>query len=331
MSESSRKAVVVPVELKTHTNADSLSLVSIEGFQCVVNTAQWAGINKAFYLEPETIVNTTKPEFSFLKRENRDKEIIRARRIRGEWSVGLLIPAPDNFQIGDDGWEYLGLEHYEPEEEVEGMKSGYSVPAPVYWASLGKYNLENYKKYRNVLRDGELISLSEKMNGANQSVVYSDGQFHVKSRNLWKKEDEFCDFWKALNKNESLKKYLQDNPDHLVQGEMVGKVKGFLYGLNGPEFRAFDIRTPDYKFMDPVRFQDTCGQYNIKTPRVFLHSVPYCPNEVLSFVDGEQDNNPKGIREGVVLKTCDNRYEPRLMGRVALKIVSNIYLEKSGK
>lgn len=329
MSESSRQALVVPITLRPHSNADSLSLIDIDGFQVVGNTEAWTGVQTAVYIEPETIVDTTRPEFSWLKREGRDKEIIRAKRLRGEWSVGLLVPTPNGFGLGDNCWDYFGLEHYEPEPEVDGLLTGHSHPAPPYWNNLSRYDLENFKKYKYLLRDDDLISVSEKLNGSNQSCVFSNGELHVKSRNLWKKDDGQSDFWMGLHKNENLKKFLTDNENHLVQGELIGKVRNFTYGLNGEvEFRAFDIRKPDYTYMNSIEFYDTCNKYGIRTPRTFFHEEFYSLEKILSVTDGDQENNPKGIREGVVIKLCKERFEQKLNGRLCLKNVSNVYLEK---
>lgn len=327
MSESSRKAEVVPITFEKHPNADLLSIVRLGGFQCVVNTEQWAGKTNAVYIEPETTVQTDRPEFSFLKREGRDKEVVKAKRLRGEWSVGLLVPTPEGFNIGDDCWDYLELEHYEPEEEVK-LLAGDCATAPPYWANLPKYDLENFRKYKYLFKDDDIITISEKINGANQSCVFSDGEYHVKSRNFWKKDDG-NDFWSALHSNEPLKKFLRDNPNTIVHGEMTGKVKGFTYGLTQPTFYAFDIRTPDYQWMDAGKFLDICDANNILTPRVFERSVSFSEDVVYKHTDGEQWNNPKGIREGVVVKPLINRYEFKLNGRLALKCVSNVYLEKS--
>lgn len=333
MSESSRKALVVPIVLEKHNNATSLSIVRVDGYQVVVNTAAWEGRDKAVWLEPETTVNTNLPIFSFLKREGRDKEVITAKRLRGEWSQGLLVPAPSGFEVGDDCWAALELEHYEPAEPTESLKVGDCAPAPSHWANLSRYDVENYLKYGRLFTTLDRITILEKLNGSNQSCVYSGEAYHVKSRNFWKKSGETaCDFWRALEENEPLKKYLRDNPDHLVQGEMIGKVKGFLYGLNNKvEFRAFDIRKPNYHYMDATEFLDVCDRYSIKTPRVFESNALHSRELIESYVEGEQENNPKGYREGVVIKPTVERFERRLNGRLALKYVSNTYLEKKGR
>lgn len=334
MSESSRHAYVIEIEKEKHPDADLLSLVHIDGFTCVINTAQWEGVNKCVYIEPQTCVDVTRPEFSFLKRpdKNRDVEVVTVRKFRGIWSQGLLIPITDETPVGTDLWEALGLSHYEPPEEIAGMVSGYTTSAPPNWASLPKFDLESFKRYGSLFKEGESVWVWEKLNGANESCVFSNGEFHVKSRNLWKKDEGGSDFWLALHNNEPLKKFLQDNPDHLVQGEMTGKVKNFLYGLNGKvEFYAFDIRKPDYTYMNADEFMETCEKWGIKTPRLFEAGSPYSKELVEKHTEGEQWNNPKGLREGVVCRPTMSRFEARLNGRLVLKNVSNAYLEKQGK
>lgn len=331
MSESSRKAIVVPVVLEPHSNADSLSLIKVDGYQVVGNTLAWTGVDKAVYIPPETKVKTTRPEFAFLKREGRDTEVVRAKRLRGEWSMGLLAPCPDGYNIGDDAWDYYELEHYEPVEDVDGLHAGNCHPAPKHWANLSKYDLENWRGFKSLFKDKEPVTISQKLNGSNMSCVYSDGEYHVKSRNLWKKDDGSSDFWRALHSSESLKKYLKDNPDHLIQGEMIGKVKGYTYGVTEPTFKAFDIRKPDYHYMDCKDFLKICRDNGIPTSRIFAEDVPYSEAVVLQYVDGEQWMNPKGIREGIVIKCSAERFEYKLNGRLALKLVSNFYLDKSSK
>ncbi len=328
MSDSNKKAVVIPLILSSHGNADSLSVVDVDGLTVVVNTAMWQGHTTAVYIPAETIVPTTRTEFSFLDR-GRGEEVVMARRLRGVWSVGLLVPTPVGFNIDDDCWEYFGLKHYEPNEEEE---SNNGWPAPPHWGSLTKYDLSNYRKYKYLLQDKEVITITEKLNGENMSCVYSEGAFHVKSRNLWKNELDGGNFWEALNKNEPLKRWLRDNENFLVQGELIGRVKNFQYGLNGEvEFRAFDIRQPNYQYMNPSDYLDVCEKHHIITPRIFSHETAYSDELVLSFVDGDQQGNPKGIREGVVIKPNLERFVSRLNGRLALKCVSNSYLEKVSK
>lgn len=340
MSESSRKAVVVPIELKPHNNADSLSLVVVDGFQLVVNTEMWAGKTSAVFLEPETIVKTTRPEFSFLKRDNRDTEVIRAKRLRGEWSVGLLVPTPEGFNIGDDCWDFLELEHYEAPESGEGgsLLQGFQTNPPNHWVHLGKYDVENYRKYKRLLIPGELINLSQKYHGTNSALTYEDGQFHARSRSFWRSdsEDTQCDYHTVIKQSEEIQKFLKDNPTFLLCGEIIGRIqKGYSYGIpNGQVgFKAFDIRKPDYSYMGVNEFRDTVEKYNIPATAILggARLIPYSDELVLKEVDGMQPECPNQTMEGLVVRPANERYEIKLNGRLILKCVANSYLEKQGK
>jgi len=329
MAESARQALVVPVVLTPHNNADSLSIIQIDGYTVVGNTESWKGKTKGCYIKPQTIVKTTRPEFEFLKKEGKDTHIIRNKCLRGVWSMGLLIPVDDSVELGTDLWNELELEHYEPEEQVEGLRVGNCSKAPSKWGHLPKYDLECWRAHKYWFNDGESIYIFEKANGSNCSCVFSDGEFHVKSRNLWKK-NENCDFWKGLNNSPELQEYLRQNPDHVVQGELIGKVKGYTYGLtNGQvEIRVFDIVKPNNFYMDMEELHEVCKKYNLKTPRLFAQSVPYSEEEIFKYVEGDQENNPKGIREGIVIKPAKERYTHKGQ-RVILKLVSQAYLNKA--
>ena len=41
---SEHRVEVVPVVLEQHPNADKLSIVKVRGWQCVVATSDWAGV-----------------------------------------------------------------------------------------------------------------------------------------------------------------------------------------------------------------------------------------------------------------------------------------------
>lgn len=337
MSESSRHALVVSIEPRKHPDADALSIIEIDGFTVVINTEQWKGIERGCYILPETIVDVTRPEFSFLRRpdKNRDREVVTVRKFRGVWSQGLLVPVSNNIPVGTDLWDFYGLEHYEPVEDEPGLISGECSKAPPHWTGLSKYDCENYLKYSRLFQDGEPVNCLEKINGSNMSCVYSDGEYHVKSRNLWKKESDWSDFWRALNCNESIKEFLISNPNYLVQGELSGKVGGYSYGVEKGQvvFLAFDIRKPDYSYMNCEEFYNVCQKYNIRTPKFVGPSYlfPHNREQILQYAEGLTLENASHIREGIVVRSAVNRFEPKLNGRLILKLVSNSYLEKSNK
>jgi RNA ligase (TIGR02306 family) len=329
MTESARQALVVPITLLPHGNADSLSVVEVDGNTVVVNTAMWQGHNHAVFIPPETIVQTTRTEFSFLDR-GRGEELVSVKRLRGVWSMGLLVPTPEGFNIGDDLYKYFGLKHYEPEEQwVGGVRCGNAVKAPTHWANLPKYDIENWRKYKREFKDGELVNISQKYHGSFWAAVYSEGDYRVRSKGFWRENDN-NDYYLGLQKHESIMKFLRDNPDTLLCGEVVGKIqKGFSYGVPPGEIevRAFDMRRSDYSWYGVADFYNTANDAQI--PVVEYDGdmlMPYSDDLVLQFTDGQQAGNPNGIKEGVVVRTEIPRFSKPLNGRLILKSVSNIYL-----
>ena len=66
MGVDTHKAEVVPVVLEKHPNADKLSIVRVYNFTVVVNTEDWQGVEKAVYIQPDSVL-PDKPEYRFLK------------------------------------------------------------------------------------------------------------------------------------------------------------------------------------------------------------------------------------------------------------------------
>src|SRR5512133_2448361 len=102
---------VVKLEgIKKHDNADSLSIVTVEGCPVVIRTADYKEGDNAVYVPVDAIVPESVPGTEFLK----DHRRIRAARLRGVFSMGLLLPssvlangAP--WAVGEDVAERLGI------------------------------------------------------------------------------------------------------------------------------------------------------------------------------------------------------------------------------
>ncbi len=195
-TKSTHKVEVVPLVLEKHPNADRLSVARVFGFSCVTGSEQWGDTKIAAYVPPDSLVNISRPEFSFLIKEagGDGKVRIKARKLRGVLSFGLLVPAPTGSQIGDDVAEQLGVEHYEAKAAGEGNQnrgglyaSGeVEIDPPVIAV---KYDVDAGRRYgQQVFEQGELVVISEKAHGANSRYVYIDGKMYCGSRTEWKKE-----------------------------------------------------------------------------------------------------------------------------------------------
>ena len=146
MSNSTHRVNVVRIEeILPHTNADTLGIIYIGGYQVVVKKDDYKVGDLAIYVQPDTIVPVM-DQFKFLwaDREFADGTIperlrrITVRRFRKEWSEGLLMPlsaftgglvhderrAYGWIAEGDDVAELLGFTHYVEPEPVQNVKHG---------------------------------------------------------------------------------------------------------------------------------------------------------------------------------------------------------------
>jgi len=346
-----------------HPNADTLSIIKIPQteYTCIMKTSDAEqNINRLMcFLQPESLVDITRPEFSFL-----DKPRIKARKIRGVQSYGLLVLAPSGLNPGDNAAEALGVKHYDPEEEaLINKKTGLSMKGDVAKAPTGvypKYDVDNAMKYlKKVFNEQEIVYVSAKLHGANFRAVYQDNKMNCGSRNEWKKEftsppnitleqltqnigdetkakdvyqKQVVNFkpkkdlwWSALHPN--VEKYCRGNPGYCVYGEVYGQVGGFPYDTNGvPTLRLFDILLPNGKWMDADIFMKTCKDNNLPiVPHIFTGPLVY--DDFLKMIPERSVLNAKHIEEGLVIKPIKERWNPKF-GRACLKLVSAAYLEK---
>ena len=147
-----------------HPNADNLQIFRIGDFQIIYNKKDFQVGDLVVYIESDSIVPETEM-FAFLGTHRR----IKARKLRGEWSEGLLIPAPEGAKVGDDCMEQLGIVHYESQAHGNFTTGGENVPAPHGFCPV--YDVDNFRKYSRLFEDGEDVVVTEKINGCVNSLV----------------------------------------------------------------------------------------------------------------------------------------------------------------
>lgn len=186
-------------EMVKHFNADALSVCVIPGtsYTYVARTEDW--VNKVgclvAWLCPQTVVDVKRPEFAFLGEKG---SRIKAKKLRGVVSYGLLIPLPENCGLkpGDNAAGYLGATHYDPEisqlTDKNGKKNNFFMGGETAKAPRGiypQYDVDAGMKYASkVMVNNELVYISEKIHGANSSFCYQDGEMHCRSHYEWKRE-----------------------------------------------------------------------------------------------------------------------------------------------
>lgn len=257
MSSDSRVFVIDISAREKHPNADNLDIVmAFGGYPVICNRKDWEGVTKAAYI-PIDMVVPNKSEFSFLGKEGklRDKDRrIRAKRLRNIFSMGLLYPAPEGSEIGDDVTDILEITKYEVEDCVDGSRPGCKFLPGDSEADPGyipfKYDIENIRKFHKLLIVDEEIILTEKTHGANAAFLFRDDRLWVRSRSLYKKPD-MPGLWSDLAKKYAFLDTLKNIEGIALFGEVYGQVQDLKYGLDDTEFVAFDAyNTYKQTFLD---------------------------------------------------------------------------------
>lgn len=324
------KVEVVPITLEAHPNADTLSIVKVWNYTVVVRTADWEGKTKAAYIPPDNLVPLGNPEFSFLESPR-----IKAKRLRGVMSQGLLVPVPDEFEIGRDVTEYFGVTRYVSPVDME---IGDAIPGPPNQPP--KYDLESWFKYGKELEAAcgvEFVVVTEKIDGTNASFTYQNDEMWCKSRSLYRKSNvdsygnETNLYWKVLKENLWISKLCKDFPNYHLFGEIYGWVQENRYShLPGSlSFVAFDFLRDDGTFFDYLDFVNVVEEYGGKiAPELYYGR--YNSQRIESLIDGPSVVDPSVSREGIVIRCIRERWNEQ-MGRCILKAVSPEYLEGKGK
>ena len=306
-------------EIKKHPNADRLEIIPVGNWQCVVQSGIWNVGDRAVYVQPDYMVPTSIPEFSFLS----EKEIYRLKavRLRGEVSYGVLVPVPEivkDAPVGSNVMEALGIQRYVPEIK---MQNGENMSLPQEeWPDLfsPKYDLESLNNFPDVIQPDEMVYVTEKIHGANAKYVFHDGQMYCGSRNNWVRNDGKNIYSRAITPE--LIFFCKENPNTIIFGEVFGPVQSLRYGRTEPEFAAFSILNGGSFVPDPIwEFQ-----------RYGIQHVPALVQRKMKDVDlkiAETDSRISKVpqmMEGIVITSLSGRTDPNI-GYVQLKHISDRY------
>lgn len=314
---SSLKVEVVPVSLMTHPNADLLSIAVVKGWQCIVKTSDFDGVALGAYIPIDSVLPEV-PEWEFLRpRKFRVKTI----RLRGVLSQGLLIAAKPHWTEGMDVTEELGITKYEPPEPVY---QGEGIPSPPGF--IVYTDIENFQNYPDVFTEEDEVVISEKIHGSNLRAGLLNGEFYVGSHRQAKMDMENSVFWKIAKEyriEERLRARFSSDQQVILFGEVYGrKVQDLAYGLTGQSVCFFDIAV-DGAYLDWDEVCRVAGE--LELPLVPLLKRGRFSRDDLSLATGVDTFSETHMREGIVIKTVTEQFDPTL-GRRILKYLSPDYL-----
>lgn len=311
--------------INPHPNADRLDIATIEcmAYQVITAKGNFKVGDLAFYFPIDSVIPDNYLD-KFGIRSYYSKKL-RAAKLRGIFSEGLLIPVDADFKgnVGDDVTEYFGVTKYEypiPQNmsgDVESHIGQYKFPSP-----------EHLKRYRDILQVGEEVVITEKIHGTNFKVLTDVNGTRVSSHNY---------FWKnnAANKNlVYVRVYnetasLQNLPlNTQVFGEIYG-IQDIKYGLSNGKIglAIFAVKNNEI-FLDYDEFQRFCNEYSLPQVPV-LYRGAYSWEAVSQFNNANSILDKNSIMEGVIVQPVKERTHPEI-GRVVMKLISDRYLLRSG-
>lgn len=359
MSDWINKIVTIE-KIEKHPDADALSIATVMGdYPVVCKLDQYKAGQLVGYLSIDSIVPDTE-QFYFLSPKQYEKyeengEVkqrmigpkfpvgsvpekyrrLKAKKFLGVYSQGMLIDCPAGMNEGDDLVEFLGLKKFEEEEEdnipnAKKSKGANQASPPKGWA-IPHYDIEGLRKYVSCLLPDEEIVLTEKVHGSNAAFSHDGEKLWVKSRNYYKKMDEDDPWWDIAIRyglEEKLSKY----PGIVFFGEMYGQVKGFRYdcelvnGAMNSKIRFFDVYdTKLMRYKDYDTFVSIVTDVGLEVMPVLYRGVWTSKEEMYPYAEGLTTIGGKHIREGFVLRTVKERYEPKLNSRMQVKLVGEAY------
>lgn len=302
-----------------HPNADRLEITKVHGgYPCVVRKDQFHEGDLAVYVPIDSVVDVTRPELAFLADKAKDgKYRIRAQKIRGVFSMGLLLDAPQGASEGDPCAERLWIAKWEPPEDP----SGESERCP-HWTP--KYDLEALRRWPDVLVPGEPVVILEKIHGASARLLHDGERLWVGSHTAWKAPNDANPWWAAVKHHGGLEG-LACFPGVCVYAELYGKVQDLRYGIeSGGRLVVFDCWSDGAgwrSWSDIVSVADTIGLPMVPV----LYEGAWAPDLKLYAEGPTVLGNGAHVREGMVVRPLVHREDPRC-GRVVLKLHGESFL-----
>lgn len=170
-------------EVKPHPNADRLDLVTILGFQCVAQKGLYSGGEKIVYIRPDSVLPTEAWTDEYRKYSPKR---VKAVRLRGEWSEGIIVPLDilpvdlSDLEPGTDVCEQTDVKHWEPPAPNDLQAKGY-LPF-----DIPKTDEERWENIVSDLPFGETVDVTLKVDGQSCSFYYDleSDQFGVLGRTL---------------------------------------------------------------------------------------------------------------------------------------------------
>lgn len=322
-------------------DADSIELAIINNWRVVVSKKDGYKLGeKVIYCEIDSFL-PIREEFEFLRKSSYKKILdqegfrLKTIRLRGQISQGLILPLSlleGDYQEGDDVTDLLGITKYEQplDAKVGGKIKGLF---PSFIKKTDEERVQNLTSKYGGYKDIPFYA-TEKLDGTSTTYYVKDGEFGVCSRNIELKEPEkgedISTQWRIAQELGLKEKMIafnkQTKQNIAIQGELIGfNIQGNPYKLKNQQFHifnAFDINKYKKLGLDEIKAYASIFELNLVPIVKEYKTLPEIDDLIYS-ADGKSKLNPTANREGLVLRTYDNK--------ISFKVISNNYLLKNEK
>jgi RNA ligase (TIGR02306 family) len=350
--------------VEKHANADRMYICTVKGWRVCAGRdpqtgrCQFEPGDACIYIPPDAVLppelsdrlGCTKYLSPLAKNADGDRPPggrVRVARLRGEPSYGLIMPVDDpSLPIGTDVAGLLGITKWEPPAPIIDGEADRSHPA-----FHGYTDIEHYRNFPELIRDGEEVVMSEKLHGKNcrLGLVRTEVGWtvmagsHNQRRKEYDKKGRRSQFWEVLSPAvEELLRHVVSSASVgvVLFGELFGAgIQDMWYGLENGRFafRAFDLAV-DGKYLDFDVKTALFDRFGVERVPI-LYRGPFSRAAVEEHVGGPTTLCPpdkagkfKG-REGIVITPVHERSAATattFFDRVILKAISFDYLERKG-
>ena len=308
-------------ELTLHSNADTLDITHVYDYPVIVKRGQFVTGQTAVYIPVDSVVPADDQRWAFLAGSTR----IRAKKLRGVFSMGLLTAADPSWPVGKDVREELRITKYEPPEPMVmgGENESCSELFPIFT------DIEGLRRNPDVLVDGEEVIISEKIHGSSARFLWSKDRLWVGSHTQVKRSmPEGQTIWWKVAERYDLASKLRMYPGIVFYGEVYGYVQDLHYGTSVSDklrlafFDAFDTATG--KYVDAKELY--CEWMSVGLPLVPVLYRGGWKEDLRSLAEGMSTvAGSDHVREGIVIRPIKERFDERI-GRVILKLHGEAYL-----
>lgn len=332
--------VAILKKVSKHPNADVLSMGEVNGYPVIFRTEDFKEGDKVVHIPIDSIVPNT-PEWEFLGGNTR----IKAKRLRGIFSMGLPIKARPEWKVGQNVQEELGIIKYEPPISIITGSENERDPGfmPVYT------DIEGMRRWMEILQEGEEVVITEKIHGANGRFLYRDDRLWVGSHTQIKRKSyEYTarvklpwvphwlyvrplkwllgrkvkrwtpeSIWWEVAISMNLEERLKAIPNIAIYGEVYGQVQDLKYGVDrGAKLVVFDaMDTLTRKYLDYDELEKLVKSLDLATVPI-LYRGPW-KKELVSLAEGKSTvPGANNVREGIVVRPVKERVD--LKGKTVL-------------